>query len=132
MPIVEHEWLGLDPHEKYISESEDVYDNIVKRIIIYDNHNKPLSFAELLKHHKDLILVVGTRFGTKYRNHGYATKAVSLILDWYKMNRIKNGYGQVIWWVRNDNTGSNALAKKFDFSDGIKYGDGWMRYSKFG
>ena len=117
---------GIKDGEKYKNPEE--YKRVIKRVIIRVN-KKAVAFFDLNEYDNGYNAVVFTRNEDKYRNKGYASKAIKIALKWYDENKYK--YKKpIIWWSEKRNIPSQKLAEKMGFkrdSSIEKSNDEWIR-----
>lgn len=123
----DRERMNLFGNEEYESSPLLVYRNIqyIK--------NLPVSFIDIEDYGTGLNVSIGTRSGEKYRGKGYASKCLKEGLSWYESNKETFSNKPLSWWAREENIGSNLLAKNagFDYDEeGSKKNPGWSHYIK--
>lgn len=88
---------------------------LLNRFICRDDEGRPVAFADIYDYgDMSVNIVLGTRRGSQYRGHGYATQAVGMAVDWYAKNKRHIGK-PLIWGVKIKNEPSIRIAKKYGF-----------------
>ena len=90
----------------------------VKRFVLTDDKNTPVSFLDLERHgYSGMNVVIGTRGGNQYRNKGYATELSKTAMEWIEKNQdyLEFPVEYLTWNARSDNKGSRKLAENNGF-----------------
>lgn len=114
---------GMNKVERdYVLAGSDHYLNrderstIVKRVVIRDKSGKAVSFFDMLEDGDDLQVALGTRSGSDYRGHGYASKAAERAIKYLIKNKDRIPQRNIVWGVNKNNTASVHLAEKYGFT----------------
>lgn len=96
--------------------ARDGYD-FVKRFVLKDENNVPVSFLDFQDDHGGLNVVIGTRHGSKYRSKGHAQKLVETAMDWADKNAkyLDIPLENINWRAYEVNAASRKLAEDNGF-----------------
>lgn len=119
------ELLNLsNSNNAYKADGTIVVKRFVKKI-----GNTPVSFLEITGDRLGVSISIGTRYGSKYRNKGYASAVARQCKNW--LDKHVNEFEQIVWWARNDNLWSIKIAQKigFEFDESSAVSDSpWIKY----
>lgn len=129
---------GMNKVERdYVLAGSDHYLNrderstIAKRVVIRDKSGKTVSFFDMLEDGDNLQVALGTRTGSDYRGHGYASKAAERAMKYLIKNKDKIPQRNIVWGVNKNNTASVHLAEKYGFTldpDSESDDGSWVNY----
>lgn len=104
-------------------------ENVPAVLSVYNINNEPVSFAEV--YYSDGCGSIAIATDPRFRNRGYATKVLELVIKWFESN--SNVYTDILeWLVRDDNYKSISLAERFGFTltEHSEYGN-WSYYDRW-